>query len=102
MRKADFCSKKGGDIKLKILIVNTCSYKRNGITTVIINFFRAMDKTGLQIDFVATNQNTDAWFKEEVSKSGSQFYTLDRSTKHLIKYIRQLYKTLRCGTCSWK
>ena len=95
MRKADFCSKKGGDIKLKILIVNTCSYKRNGITTVIINFFRAMDKTGLQIDFVATNQNTDAWFKEEVSKSGSQFYTLDRSTKHLIRYIRQLYNIMR-------
>ena len=95
MRKTDFRSKKGGGINLKILIVNTCSYKRNGITTVIINFFRAIDKTDLQIDFVATNQNTDAWFKEEVSKSGSQFYTLDRSTKHLIKYMRQLCDIMR-------
>lgn len=54
-----------------------------------------MNKTNLQIDFVATNKNTDLWFKEEVSQFGSELYTLDRSIKHLLKYMRQLYNIMK-------
>lgn len=38
---------------IKILIINTVRFKLNGISAVIKNYYQAMDRSGMVIDFLA-------------------------------------------------
>ena len=41
---------------VKVLIINTVEFKLNGITAVIMNYYKKMDKSDMQIDFITINK----------------------------------------------
>lgn len=77
---------------IKVLVISTCTYERNGITTVIENLFQAIDKNKIHMDFIAVNRKSEQWFLDMVKANGSQVFVLERSSLKLLKYIFQLKK----------
>ena len=80
---------------MKILVVNTVTFRRNGITGVILNLYKKIDKRQIQMDFVATDHKTEDWVKEFLIDSGSNLYEIDKTYKHIIKYIYDLARIVK-------
>lgn len=79
----------------KILIVITTNFAPySGLTTVMMNYYRAMDKTGLKIDFASTNCPSEDLLRE-LSNNGSQYFNLGNRKKLLISYLFKLRKVLK-------
>lgn len=62
---------------MKILLINTVSTDKNGITNVLFNYLKAMDTEGIQMDLVSINQ-PDEYYVKEVEKRGGQLFVLPR------------------------
>lgn len=78
----------------KILVVITTGFVPwGGLTTVMMNYYRAMDKTGLQIDVVSCNTAPLALL-EELNQNGSRYLQLSDRKKHTIRYVRDLCRIL--------
>ena len=80
---------------MKILIVNTVRFRLNGITSVIMNYYRNMNRTGMQIDFVVKNEISEE-FRAELEGSGATVHYIPRNSNPL-KYMRQLYRVCKDG-----
>ncbi len=78
----------------RILIVNTVPTERNGITNVMLNYYCAMDKHDLKIDFVFINQPTK-YYLDLLSKNNSKYYILSRSMSNIFFYAYNIYKIAR-------
>lgn len=74
----------------RVLVINTVSFARNGITNVILNLFREMDPSAVHMDFVAAGSQLDAALQAEVEAAGSQFFVLRRSFRQLPAYFSRL------------
>lgn len=46
---------------MKVLVINTVRFKLNGISAVIKNYYQAMDKKNLQMDFAAIDDPSDEY-----------------------------------------
>lgn len=57
---------------MKVLIVNTVPTEKNGITNVIYNYYRAINKQDLYIDLVTIN-TPEIGYKNEFFKMGGIF-----------------------------
>ena len=80
--------------KKKILIVMGGSYMgMGGIESMIMNYYRAMDKRILQIDFVFFG-NGQGLYDEELLKNGSELFHLPIKSKHYIKSKKEMYALL--------
>ncbi|MFR8043662.1 glycosyltransferase family 1 protein [Clostridium butyricum] len=77
---------------MKVLIISTVRFRLNGITSVIMNYYRKMDKSNIQIDFVVINE-ISRQYKEELQTNRSEIFYLKRKSNP-IKYIFQLKKIL--------
>ena len=81
----------------KVLIVITTAFvPYGGLTTVMMNYYRVMDKTGLQIDFASTNAPPETLL-DEIKKSGSEYFNLGNRKKQLPKYLKNLKAVLKNG-----
>lgn len=81
----------------KILIVITTSFvPYGGLTTVMMNYYRAMDKTGLQIDFASTNDPPKVLL-DELKVNGSKYFNLGNRKKRLPRYLKNLKAVLING-----
>lgn len=78
--------------KAKILIINTVDFQLNGISSVIMNYYVNMNKSGLKIDFVAISEVNEK-YKREIIGNNSRIYILPRK-KNSIKYQFQLMQLL--------
>lgn len=78
---------------MKVLVVNTVRFRLNGITSVIMNYYRNMDLSDVQMDFVVINEISDE-YKAELINNGSHFYKLPRKSNPII-YMRELRKLLK-------
>lgn len=79
----------------KILVVITTGFvPYGGLTTVMMNYYRAMDKEGLQIDFASTNE-PPAELLEELHKHGSRYFRLGERKKDMIRYLSRLSHVLK-------
>lgn len=78
---------------MKVLIISTVRFRLNGITSVIMNYYRKMDKSNMKIDFVVINEISRE-YKEELQKNGSEIFYLKRKNDP-IKYIFQLRNILK-------
>lgn len=78
---------------MRILIVSTVPFNFNGIASVIMNYYRSMNKKELQFDFVVVDEITDE-FKNEIERNSSRIFCLSRG-KNPIKYMRCLYKIIK-------
>lgn len=79
----------------RILVVITTAFVRTGgLTSVMMNYWRAMDKTGFSFDFASTN-NIDDLLCEEISKEGCHYYQLP-PRKNVLEYYNELRKLCIC------
>jgi len=82
-----------GKDSLKILQINTVPFKRDGIVAVILNYAKNMNKSNLQIDFVAMNEMEND-LKKEFEAVG-KIHILKMRNKNPIAYILKLSKIIR-------
>ncbi len=79
----------------KILIVITTGFVPwGGLATVAMNYYRAMDKTGLHIDFASCNVALQP-LADEINKSNSQYIQLPSRKKKIFSYMKALYQLLK-------
>lgn len=81
------------DKTYKVLMINTVPTDKNGITNVIFNLIRVMDKSDMQIDLVSPNP-PDKMYEEEIRSYGGEIYTIPRSIRHPFRYKKQLRKLI--------
>lgn len=76
---------------IRVLIVNTVPTERNGITNVILNYYRALDKSDLVLDLVCINA-VDSEYRDLFENNGGRIYCLERKLGHPFRYIHKLRK----------
>lgn len=64
-----------------------------GIETFLINYYRNIDKTKIQFDFVNIYKEK-LYFQEEIENMGGKVYKLTSYYKNPIKYIKELKKLI--------
>lgn len=75
----------------KILVVITTAFvKTGGLTSVMLNYWRAVDKSELSFDFASTNEIDDT-LQLEIEQAGSRYYQLP-ARKSIPKYFNSLKK----------
>ena len=75
----------------KILVIFTTAFvPYGGLTSVMMNYWRAIDKRNLQFDFASTNEPPKSLINE-ISKEGSMYYKLP-PRKHVVQYFIALKK----------
>lgn len=79
---------------MKVLIVNTVPTEKNGITNVIYNYYRAINKQDLYIDLVTIN-TPEIGYKNEFLQNGGHIYTLERDLRCPLCYIKKLTELAR-------
>lgn len=78
----------------KVLIVITTDFViYGGLTTVMMNYYRAMNKENLQIDFASTN-NPSNELKNELEKNNSRYFNLGNRKKSTAFYLKKFVKLL--------
>lgn len=80
---------------MRILIVNTVRFRENGITAVIMNYYKNMDKSDMQIDFVVINEVAQK-FRDEIEPNGSKIFYIRRN-RNPIYYMMRLTKLIKSG-----
>lgn len=71
----------------KILVIFTTAFvKTGGLTSVMLNYWRTIDKKGLSFDFASSNE-IDRQLSEEIKKEGSQYYKLPPRKKTICYYF---------------
>ncbi|MCM1535262.1 MAG: glycosyltransferase [Clostridium sp.] len=81
--------------KRKVLVIITTGFTpTGGLTTVMMNYYRAMDKSGIQIDFAACNA-APASLMDELLQNGSRYIQLSGRKKHTVQYVRDLCRILK-------
>lgn len=78
---------------MKVLIIITTKFVAyGGLTTVVMNYYRALDKTGITIDIASTNEASEVLL-QELLRNGSKYYNLGKR-KYILSYARNLNKVL--------
>ena len=79
----------------KVLIIITTGFESNGgLASVMMNYYRHMDRTNYQIDFASTNI-PDERLAVEVEESGARYFNLGERKSNTLKYICNLIRLLR-------
>lgn len=66
-----------------------------GIPVVIMNYYRNMDRSKVQFDFIATNPG--GRFEEEIRQLGGNIYYLPPKFRHPFKYMKGLKKIIKAN-----
>lgn len=69
-----------------LIVITTDFVPYGGLTTVMMNYYRVMDKKGLKMDFASTNKPPEVLLKE-LNENGSRYFNLGDRKKHLGKYL---------------
>ncbi|WP_289127926.1 glycosyltransferase family 1 protein [uncultured Clostridium sp.] len=75
----------------RILIVTTTYIGMEGISSVIMNYYRNIDRKKVQFDF-AIGEGIDKTIKLEIENLGGKVYILPSRKKKTLKYIKELKK----------
>ncbi|MCI7503574.1 MAG: glycosyltransferase family 1 protein [Clostridium sp.] len=77
---------------MKVLVINTVRFKLNGISAVIKNYYQAMDKKNLQMDFIAIDEPSAEYvcFFEENNLRCFVYHK-----KNIISYFYKMMKLCR-------
>ena len=76
---------------MRILITTSVRFGLNGITNVILNYYRNIISDKIHFDFVVINELDDKT-KQEIINRGGTIYYLPMRNKNPIHYVRQLIK----------
>ncbi|EYE87678.1 hypothetical protein Q428_12005 [Fervidicella metallireducens AeB] len=78
---------------IKLLIISTTKFDLDGITNVILNYYRSIDKSDMQIDFVIPN-DIRMDFKKEIESYGSRIYIVEGRMRNPLLYVSKLIKII--------
>ena len=81
---------------MRILIIATTKFDVDGITNVIMNYYRAIDKSDMQIDFVVINKVNNN-LKNEIDGNLGKIYELLMRNTSPFEYLKQLSQIIRKG-----
>ncbi|MCM1326105.1 MAG: glycosyltransferase [Bacteroidales bacterium] len=81
-------------MKKVLIVITTAFVPWGGLTTVMMNYYRAMDKSRMQIDFAACNA-APASLTDELLQNGSRYMQLSSRKKHTVQYVRDLCRILK-------
>ena len=80
---------------MKVLVINTVEFKVNGMSNVIMNYFR-YTKEKVQYDFVINDSIIDA-FRQELECAGCGIFLLKHRNRNPLAYIFRLAGIIRQG-----
>lgn len=79
---------------MKVLIIITTEFvPYGGLTTVVMNYYKALGKTGIAIDIASTNEAPKVLL-QELKKNESQYYNLGRRSD-IFSYTKKLNEVLK-------
>lgn len=78
---------------MKVLIINTVQFQLNGISSVIMNYFRKMNKEEMQIDFLVMSDMNES-YRSEIEAAKSRIFYLPRK-KNPFQYVIGLNKIIK-------
>lgn len=84
-------------MKRKVLVVITTGFfDFGGLTTVMLNYYRKLNKENLIIDFASTNipSETDKSFIY-IKEKGAKYYCLGNRQKNTASYLMKLYGVIK-------
>ena len=80
----------------RILVVITTGFTPfGGLTTVMMNYYREINKTEFLIDFASKNEDISGALVSELKQHGSQFYELGDRRKNPARYFRRLWRIFK-------
>ncbi|MGV3004499.1 glycosyltransferase family 1 protein [Aerococcus urinaeequi] len=79
---------------MNVLCIVTVKFGTNGISNVVRNYYKFLDKSIINMDFVLLNEPSSD-FRNEVSKSGGRIYVLSERLSNPFKYLLKLNKILK-------
>ncbi len=78
-------------IRVLQIIGNVCG---GGVESVILNYYRNIDRTKIQFDFVVDGQGLEK-FDLEVKKMGGKIYHITPYQKNIFKYMYQIFTIVK-------
>lgn len=81
---------------IKVLNIITTPFDFDGITNVVLNYYRNIDKSNIKIDFVIFNSNRED-LKKEIELNGSNVIEVTNRKRNPIKYIKELSEIMDRG-----
>jgi glycosyltransferase involved in cell wall biosynthesis len=83
---------------IKVLVIITTSFvPYGGLTSVMMNLYRQIDKEKIHMDFASTNEELDQDLAEELKNYGSKYFSLGNRKKNLLRYRRNLLNVMKNG-----
>ena len=80
-----------------LVVITTAFVPYGGLASVMMNYYRTIDKTRFHLDFASTNKELDPKLSDELDKSGSKYYGLGNRKKGIFSYSRKLNEVLKTG-----
>lgn len=79
---------------VNVLTIQTVKYGVNGITNVVKNYYKFLDKEKVHMDFLFLNQ-PDEDFSRTVKENGNRIFVSHNRNRNPIKYSNQLMKIIK-------
>lgn len=79
---------------MKILLINTVPTEKNGITNVIYNYLRNIDRKEMTFDYLSINE-PETSYREEMEKLGGRMFVLSRLDMNVFLYWNALRKLIK-------
>ena len=79
---------------MKILLINTIPTEKNGMTNVIYNYLRNLDRTEMTFDYLSINE-PETSYREEVEKLGGRMFVQPRLDMSVLSYWNALRKLIK-------
>ena len=80
---------------MRILIINTVSTEKNGITGVIFNYLKMMKLPDMRFDLLSLN-NPEKSYVDQIESKGGSVYVIPRLDGALMYWVR-LIKLIKCN-----
>ena len=81
---------------IKVLTIVTSHFDTGGITKIILNYYKNLNKKEFKMDFVVTNKLPEN-IKKEFNANNSKYYVLESRKRNIFKYLKQLEKIIKDG-----
>lgn len=79
---------------IKVLVIESTVFGHDGITNVIVNYYKYLDHKNIDMDLVTINPVSQS-FKLELKKNNNVNYILPYRNSNPIKYVNELCKIIK-------
>lgn len=74
---------------MKILIINTIEFNRNGMSSMIMNYYKNFDHEKISVD-ILVNKQIDDEYKKNIEQNNDRVYIFKNRNKFPLSYIKML------------